>query len=84
MNAVERITEYRSLPTEAAEVIDDKRPPPEWPAQGSVEIKDLQVRYRAELDLVLKGISGEGGSVVWVWVWVWVWVRVQLWVCCWA
>jgi len=28
-----------------------------WPSQGHVELRNLQLRYRANLDLVLKGIS---------------------------
>ena len=57
MNAVERIVEYRRLPTEAPAVIDHARPDPSWPTAGAVEVRDLQVRYRSELDLVLKGVS---------------------------
>jgi len=57
MNAVERITEYCKLDTEAPPVIDDSRPPAGWPSAGAIEIKGLEVRYRPELDLVLKGLD---------------------------
>ncbi len=38
-------------------VIPDNRPPPDWPEKGLIEIKDLKVRYREGLDLVLRGID---------------------------
>ena len=30
---------------------------PDWPQEGVVKISDYQTRYRAGLDLVLKGIT---------------------------
>lgn len=53
--AIERLEEYSELEQEAARTkgtID-----PTWPKDGRVEFKDLKVRYREGLDLVLKGIS---------------------------
>lgn len=35
----------------------DKRPPAGWPSKGEIQFSDYQVRYRPELDLVLKGIT---------------------------
>ncbi|XP_067656381.1 multidrug resistance-associated protein 1-like [Haliotis asinina] len=55
--SVERIVEYSSLPTEGAWIVADHRPPPEWPEEGEVELNNLQVRYRPELEMVLQGIS---------------------------
>ncbi|XP_048254590.1 multidrug resistance-associated protein 1-like [Haliotis rufescens] len=55
--SVERIVEYTELPAEGAWIVDDQRPPPEWPEGGQVELDNLQVRYRPELDLVLQGIT---------------------------
>ncbi|KAK9465552.1 P-loop containing nucleoside triphosphate hydrolase protein [Lipomyces arxii] len=55
--SVERILEYCNIPTEAAEVIENSRPPVNWPADGAVEFHDYSTRYRAGLDLVLKGIN---------------------------
>ncbi|KAJ2500948.1 hypothetical protein GGH96_002362 [Coemansia sp. RSA 1972] len=57
MIQLERINEYAELPSEAPEVIEDRRPAASWPKQGMVEFKDYSMRYREELDLVLKGLS---------------------------
>ncbi|XP_035883030.1 canalicular multispecific organic anion transporter 1 isoform X2 [Phyllostomus discolor] len=54
--AVERITEYINLESEAPWVTD-KRPPAGWPSKGEIQFNNYQVRYRPELDLVLKGIT---------------------------
>ena len=37
-----------------------------WPTKGSIEFKDVELRYRPNTDLVLKGLSLviEGGSKV--------------------
>ncbi|XP_048254075.1 ATP-binding cassette sub-family C member 2-like isoform X2 [Haliotis rufescens] len=55
--SVERMAQYTSLPTEAAWVIQQNRPSPEWPESGHIKFDNLKIRYRPELDLVLKGIS---------------------------
>ncbi|KAH9625391.1 hypothetical protein KSS87_011462, partial [Heliosperma pusillum] len=62
--SVERLNQYMHLPSEAPEVIEDSRPPKNWPAVGKVEICDLQIRYREDAPLVLRGISCtfEGGD----------------------
>ncbi|KAM4852275.1 ATP-binding cassette sub-family C member 2 [Thomomys bottae] len=54
--AVERITEYINVENEAPWVTD-RRPPPDWPSKGEIQFNNYQVRYRPELDLVLKGIT---------------------------
>lgn len=54
--AVERITEYINVENEAPWVTD-KRPPAGWPSKGEIQFNNYQVRYRPELDLVLKGIT---------------------------
>jgi len=43
MVSVERIKQFSVIPSEAAWTIKDRLPPPNWPSQGNVEIKDLQV-----------------------------------------
>lgn len=55
--SVERVLEYSNLPSEAPAIIEDHRPPATWPSSGEVEFKDYSVRYRPELDLVLKDIN---------------------------
>ncbi|GAB1302447.1 ATP-binding cassette sub-family C member 2 [Apodemus speciosus] len=54
--AVERISEYINVDNEAPWVTD-KRPPADWPRKGEIQFNNYQVRYRPELDLVLKGIT---------------------------
>ncbi|XP_059756486.1 ATP-binding cassette sub-family C member 2 isoform X4 [Balaenoptera ricei] len=54
--AVERINEYINVENEAPWVTD-KRPPEGWPSKGEIRFSNYQVRYRPELDLVLKGIT---------------------------
>uniref|UniRef100_A0A8C6XH17 ABC-type glutathione-S-conjugate transporter n=1 Tax=Naja naja TaxID=35670 RepID=A0A8C6XH17_NAJNA len=55
--AVERVKEYSENETEAPWIIEDKRPPGEWPTKGEVVFKKYSVRYRKGLDLVLKDLS---------------------------
>lgn len=60
MSSVERARYYsEDLPQEAPAVLDPKEDPkpPGWPSKGDVDIKDVQMRYREELDLVLKGVD---------------------------
>ncbi|RUS16048.1 P-loop containing nucleoside triphosphate hydrolase protein [Endogone sp. FLAS-F59071] len=56
LNGVERVVEYSEGPEEAPEIIEP-RPPASWPAEGRIEVQDLEVRYAAELDPVLHKIS---------------------------
>ena len=46
-----------SLPQEAPHEISATKPPTEWPSQGAIEFKDVTMRYRPGLPLVLKGLS---------------------------
>uniref|UniRef100_A0A8C3NY64 Canalicular multispecific organic anion transporter 2 n=2 Tax=Cyanoderma ruficeps TaxID=181631 RepID=A0A8C3NY64_9PASS len=55
--AVERIKEYSETETEAPWIIEDKRPPENWPSKGELEFVNYSVRYRKGLDLVLKGLN---------------------------
>ena len=41
--SVERVNQYMDIRSEAAEVIEENRPAPDWPQVGSVELKDLKV-----------------------------------------
>ncbi|PWA25700.1 hypothetical protein CCH79_00001636, partial [Gambusia affinis] len=59
--AVERVSEYSELENEAPWVTQH-RPSEKWPEVGSLQFVDYKVRYRPELDLVLKGISCDIGG----------------------
>ncbi|KAK6204305.1 P-loop containing nucleoside triphosphate hydrolase protein [Scheffersomyces amazonensis] len=58
MNSVERLHEYAfNLPQEAAYMKAETSPPPEWPPSGYIEFKDVSLRYRPTLPLVLKDMN---------------------------
>lgn len=64
--SVERINQYMHVPSEAPKIIESNRPNPSWPAIGRVELQNLQIRYREDSPLVLRGISCvfEGGHKI--------------------
>ncbi|KAI7735014.1 hypothetical protein M8C21_016194, partial [Ambrosia artemisiifolia] len=66
MVSVERIKQFTNIPSEAEWVKKDNPPPSNWPSHGNVELKDLQVRYRPNTPLVIKGItlSIKGGEKI--------------------
>lgn len=57
MVSVERLTQYSNIPREALDVIEHQRPQPEWPTTGTITMRNLQLRYRPDTPLVLKGIT---------------------------
>ncbi|KAJ7063750.1 ABC protein [Mycena amicta] len=61
MNSVERVVHYSGkelTPQEAAYESDkEHKPPPEWPQEGRIEFKDVEMQYRPGLPKVLHGIS---------------------------
>ncbi|XP_059437206.1 ABC transporter C family member 4 [Corylus avellana] len=57
MVSVERIKQFTNIPSEPAWEIKDRIPPSNWPIHGNIDLKDLQVRYRPNTPLVLKGIT---------------------------
>nr|XP_043637374.1 ABC transporter C family member 14-like [Erigeron canadensis]XP_043637375.1 ABC transporter C family member 14-like [Erigeron canadensis] len=57
MVSVERIKQFTNIPSEAEWVRKDSPPPPNWPNHGSLELRNLQVRYRPNTPLVIKGIT---------------------------
>ncbi|XP_073302739.1 ABC transporter C family member 14-like [Primulina huaijiensis] len=57
MVSVERIKQFTVIPSEAEWRRKDVFPPPNWPIRGNIELKNLQVRYRPDTPLVLKGIT---------------------------
>ncbi|KAF9413974.1 hypothetical protein BGZ94_000549 [Podila epigama] len=58
MNAVERLHHYaEELGVENAAIVPDNRPAENWPTQGSIQIRNLEMRYRPELPSVLHDLS---------------------------
>ncbi|XAR58448.1 Xenobiotic-transporting ATPase [Bertholletia excelsa] len=57
MVSVERIKQFTNIPSEAEWEKKDCLPSPNWPTHGNIELKDLQVRYRPNTPLVLKGVT---------------------------
>ncbi|XP_077995245.1 ATP-binding cassette sub-family C member 9-like [Glandiceps talaboti] len=55
MNAIERTDHYTHIPTEKYQGV--YTPPADWPDQGSIEVKDISVRYATELDPVLRNVT---------------------------
>lgn len=55
--AVERIKEYAETKQEAAWENPNVTVPVNWPERGQVEFKNFDVRYRENLDLVLRNLS---------------------------
>ncbi len=57
MNSVERVTEYEGQPEEAPATIPGAEPPRDWPPSGALRVRALVVRYRPDLQPVLRGLS---------------------------
>ncbi|KAH7651237.1 Xenobiotic-transporting ATPase protein [Dioscorea alata] len=55
--SVERIKQFMHLESEPPAVISDRRPPPSWPHEGSIDFLELKVKYRPNAPYVLKGIT---------------------------
>lgn len=55
--SVERIKEYSEIQPEAPAIIEESRPPQNWPVAGDIKFQHYSTRYRPELDLVLKDIN---------------------------
>lgn len=56
-NSLERVQEYTEVEPEAEPIIEDNRPPVEWPSKGEIEFNDLSLRYAPELPLVIKNAT---------------------------
>ncbi|KAM6244139.1 multidrug resistance-associated protein 1 isoform 3-T3 [Spheniscus humboldti] len=55
--AVERVKEYAEMEKEAEWSIEQTAPVSTWPEEGKVEFRGYGLRYREDLDLVLKNIN---------------------------
>eukprot|EP01036_Dinobryon_divergens_P046819 gene46819-62643_t len=66
MTSVERLLAYTSIPSEAASELPSDPSPEEWPSHGEIVIRQLSMRYRPGLPLVLNNlnITIAGGSKV--------------------
>ncbi|KAM2934163.1 hypothetical protein FF1_042018 [Malus domestica] len=64
--SVERLNQYMHIPSEVTEIVEGNRPRANWPDVGKVEMRNLQIRYRGDTPLVLRGISCilEGGHKI--------------------
>lgn len=59
-NYVERVQHYRELETEAATTLPtDPNPDEPWPTMGAVSFTNVEMKYRPDLPLVLKGLTFE-------------------------
>lgn len=57
MNNVERMDQYSQLETEPPLIVPGNRPPGQWPQKGTIEFRNVKMRYRDGLPLVLNGLS---------------------------
>ncbi|KAF6136410.1 hypothetical protein GIB67_019293 [Kingdonia uniflora] len=66
MVSIERIKQFINIPSESPWIVKDCRPPSNWPTNGDIDLKDLQVRYRPNTPLILKGVtlSIQGGEKI--------------------
>lgn len=59
MVSVERVHEYTVMAQEAAHYVPAADPPRAWPSIGALSFRNVSMRYREGLPLVLKGVSFE-------------------------
>ncbi|KAJ3359817.1 hypothetical protein HDU91_004794 [Kappamyces sp. JEL0680] len=57
MNSVERVNEFSAIEQEPPAIIDNHRPPQNWPHQGAIQVRDLSMRYAQDLPDVLKKVN---------------------------
>ncbi|XP_020224992.1 ABC transporter C family member 8 [Cajanus cajan] len=55
--SVERIKQFINIPAEPPAIVEDNRPPSSWPSKGRIDLQALEIRYRPNAPLVLKGIT---------------------------
>jgi ATP-binding cassette subfamily C (CFTR/MRP) protein 1 len=57
MAATQRIAEYKDQPIEGSKQPSTVQPPSDWPALGTLDLDNVEMRYQDNLPLVLKGVS---------------------------
>lgn len=57
MNGVERVREYGNLTPEAPPTSPHDPPQEQWPSKGEIAFNNVELRFRPELPLVLKGLT---------------------------
>ncbi|RKP05201.1 P-loop containing nucleoside triphosphate hydrolase protein [Thamnocephalis sphaerospora] len=57
MNGIERIREYTEIEQEAPAIIEDSRPPVEWPQHGAIHVERLSVQYTPNASPTLQNLS---------------------------
>ncbi|WJX92060.1 ATP-binding cassette sub- C member 8 [Trifolium repens] len=55
--SVERINQFIHIPAEPPAIVDNNQPPSSWPSKGMIDLQGLEIRYRPNAPLVLKGIT---------------------------
>ncbi|RHN39251.1 putative xenobiotic-transporting ATPase [Medicago truncatula] len=55
--SVERINQFIHIPAKPPSIVDNNRPPSSWPSKGKIDLEGLEIRYRPNSPLVLKGIT---------------------------
>ena len=66
MNAVERVNYYASSIEREQDRTSENPPPDDWPQRGEIVIQNLEMQYREDTPLVLRGINAhiEAGTRV--------------------
>jgi ATP-binding cassette subfamily C (CFTR/MRP) protein 4 len=57
MTSAERIDEYSCIPSESNFYKGESEPPINWPTEGAIQFENYKLKYRSELQPVLKGIN---------------------------
>ena len=57
MNSIERVKKYATLTQEADPVLPGDAALVQWPTAGAISFSDVELKYRPELPLVLKGLT---------------------------
>ncbi|KAI8052914.1 hypothetical protein BDF22DRAFT_743591 [Syncephalis plumigaleata] len=57
MNSVERIDDYLSIEQEPPAIIEDNRPPHNWPEKGQIDVNNISIRYAEDQSPVIHNLS---------------------------